>query len=71
VLIEEYAQKLKDCADEGKFGKVSDDAFRIQLAARKGDIDQAAALFARFGPEWAELNRTGTPAGASPTGMKK
>jgi signal transduction histidine kinase len=57
VLIEEYAQKLKDSAADAKFGKLSDDAFRIQLAARKGDIEQAAALFARFGPEWTERNR--------------
>jgi len=71
VLIEEYAQKLKDRAAAAQRGKLSDDAFRIQLAARNGDIPRAAALFARLGAEWAEQSRCGATAAVMLSSVKK
>jgi len=57
VLIEEYARKLKDSAAAANLGKLSDDAFRVQLAARKGDLERSAALFDRIN---ADRDRQGT-----------
>ena len=65
LLIEEYAQKLKDIAEAANCAKISDDAFRIQLAARKGDLERSKALFELLHDEWIKHNMdgavTGTP----------
>jgi signal transduction histidine kinase/FixJ family two-component response regulator len=65
LLIEEYAQKLKDSAAAANCAKISDDAFRIQLAARKGDLERSKALFELLHDGWIKHNMdgavTGTP----------
>ena len=65
MLIEEYAQKLKNSASAANFSALSDDAFRIQLAARKGDLEQAALLYDRLASDWAKQNGTDTADAAS------
>ena len=66
VLIEEYAQKLKECAATANYSNLSDDAFRIQLAARKIDIEHVAVLFERLESKLAEQNKVKIIAGVLP-----
>jgi len=48
ILVEEYAERLKEAAAAENFSRLSDNAFRVQLAARKGDLEHAAELFRKI-----------------------
>ncbi len=71
VMIEEYAQKLKDSAAASHCNKLSDDAFRIQLATRKGTVEHAAILFERLRAEWAETEQRRSNRGSNAVPGKK
>ncbi|MFC1523562.1 ATP-binding protein [Thermodesulfobacteriota bacterium] len=58
LFIEEYAQKLKDRAATANFISLADDAFRIQLAARKSDLKRSAEVFYRLKTEWIAQHRS-------------